>query len=78
MSDSIPEMKVRAVRAYVGVALRNLSLLRASDKDITGITYEVQRAECLLIEAEGKLDALLAKARGETSLAQAEAPNASE
>lgn len=59
-------MKARAVRAFVGVALRNLTALSADDKHVTGIEEEINQAEVLLVKAQDKL-LLAAKVRGEAA-----------
>ena len=44
-----------------------LSSLRAVDKKVCGVTAEIHTAECLLIAAEGKLEALYLEAAASLS-----------
>ena len=59
MSNS--STKIRAVRAYVGLAIKNLNCLSASDKTYTGIEDEIHQAEMALAVAYRRLSEQLAR-----------------
>lgn len=61
------ETKIRAVRAFIGVAIRNLNALSADDKEAMRITSAVNDAEMILArcysELSERLTASLSKER---------------
>lgn len=58
-TPALTKTKILAVRAYIGVAIRNLSALSADDKNETGIADTANEAGQLLARCHADLTDLL-------------------
>jgi len=51
--------KIRAIRAFIGIALSNLKTLSREDREAAGISAPVQEAELLLTHCHSELTDML-------------------